>query len=187
MEPPEIDALAARARAGDHAAFDALVVAVADDLRIFLAARCPSLSLVEEVLQAALVAAFESLPSYRSGGTFLPWLKGIARHLLLKELRQRARHLALEGDALEAALVAGSVELLGPDDDDPGRQRADLEDCLGRLTPRARALLERHHVHGLPLARLARQFKQTTFAIASALKRIRQSVRACVESRGARA
>ena len=177
-DPDALDALALRARVGDAAAADALVEAVAGELRLFVAARCHALDLAEEVVQTALVAGFEALPRYRPEGTLLPWLKGIAKHLLARELRAQARFRRVEGDELAGLLIDAQAEQ--PVDDDPAVDLTRLEECLRQLSPRARALLERHHRDDVPLARLAQQFKQTTLAIASALKRIRQQVRSCM-------
>ncbi len=183
MDPATLDAVVDAARGGDHAAFTRLMELVVDDLRISIAARCSSRELVDEVLQASLVACFQSLANYRSEGTFLPWLKGVARNLLSRRLREQARHCFLEGDELEAVLHENSLRLMDQEPADDGTRQRDLAECLRQLSPRAREMLERHHVHGLSLALLARQFKQTTLAIASALKRIRRSLRDCVDAK----
>lgn len=183
MDPAELDTRVDAARGGDHKAFAHLMEAVVDDLRIFIAVRCTSRELVDEVLQASLVACFESLPNYRSVGTFLAWLKGIARHTLARALREQSRFHAIDGDALEAALQDASLRRLEGEAMDDDCRQLHVAECLRRLTPRAREMLERHHIHGLPLTQLARQFKQTTLAIASTLKRIRQALRDCVDAR----
>lgn len=182
MDPTALDHLVDTARSGDHAAFTAVMEAVVDDLRLFIAARCVSQELVDEVLQASLVACFQSLGNYRSEGTFVPWLKGMARNLLAKRLREQSRHRALEGDELEAVLHEESLRRMSHDQTADDAQQLSLVECLRLLSPRAREMLERHHVQGLSLAVLARQFKQTTLAIASTLKRVRRSLRECVES-----
>ncbi len=182
MDSTALDHLVDVARSGNHAAFTAVMEAVVDDLRLFIAARCVSQELVDEVLQASLVACFQSLGTYHSEGTFVPWLKGVARNLLSKRLREQSRHRYLEGDELEAALHEQSLQRMSQENEENDAQQLSLVDCLRNLSPRARELLERHHVQGLELAVLARQFKQTTLAIASALKRIRRSLRECVEA-----
>lgn len=172
----EIDALAARAQAGDRDAFHALILATHREVRLFVASRAWSLEMIEEIVQAAYVAAFESFATYRSGERFLPWLKGIAHNRLRKEARERARFARLPVD-LDDWLVD-----LPPEEGDDERERsqaARLQACLERLSPRARLMLERHYRHGLPLALLARQFKQTRQAIANVLHRTRAALRAC--------
>ncbi len=183
MDPAALDLVVDAARGGNHAAFTRLMEEVVDDLRLFIAARCASQELVDEVLQAALVACFQSLATYRSEGTFVPWLKGVARNLLCKRLREQARHCALEGDELEAVLHEDSLRRMTHDNPEDEARQHHLAECLRRLSPRAREMLERHHVHGLSLALLAQQFKQTTLAIASTLKRVRRQVRDCVEAK----
>jgi RNA polymerase sigma-70 factor, ECF subfamily len=179
----EVDSLVARVQDGDQDAFTHLVDEVMDDVRIFVSSRTHAFDLVDEVVQAAFVSAYESIRKYRLQGTFVSWLKGIARNLLLRELHDRARFHSVEGDALESALAQGAAETLAAQTSYDDREAlSDLEGCLGELSSRARQILQRHHADGVPMSRLAQQFKQTESAIASALKRIRQQVRACMES-----
>lgn len=186
MNTEQLDALARRVQDGDQEAFEDLVRAILLDLRVFIAARAPSLQVVEEVLQATLVTCYESIHTYKPHGTLLPWLKGIARNRLREEFRAQERYHTIEGNALEAMVLAGSaraVERLGEEDlreDELDRLRA----CLDRLGSRARTLLERRHAQGVSLQRLAQQFKQSVEKLANTLKSVRRAVRRCVnESR----
>ena len=172
----QIDALAARAQAGDRDAFHALILATHRELRLYVASRAWSLEMIEEIVQAAYVAAFESLATYRCAERFLPWLKGIAHNRLCKEARERARFARLPADV--ADLLSG-LPPEDPDEDHTRSQAQRLQTCLEKLSPRARLMLERHYRHGLPLALLAQQFKQTRQAIANVLHRAREALRAC--------
>jgi RNA polymerase sigma factor (sigma-70 family) len=184
MESRSLDELAVAARGGDRVAFHELMRATLPEVRLFIAARAYSLELVEEVLQATYVAGFESLPRYEPRGTLLPWLKGIAYNRLRRELDNRARHAH---DPLEQLIAGEGAHQLddapAADDDTLARMRR----CLERLAPRARELLERRHIAGEPVDGLAARFATTRDAIASSLKRIRASVRACMEPAGAAA
>jgi RNA polymerase sigma-70 factor (ECF subfamily) len=173
-----LDALALRARLGDTEAFHQLIVAVLDDLRGYCAGIAHRADLIEEVVQATLVAAFESLPRYEPRGCFLAWLKGIARNRLYKELHAHRNAARVGGDHLEEILCAASEEIAG-DDHEGDLER--LRQCLGGLAPRVRVLVERHHFEGVPLAVLARQFRQTVAALSMIMFRARGVLRTCVE------
>jgi RNA polymerase sigma-70 factor, ECF subfamily len=180
-DPAELDGLVARAQGGDREAFHALILATHREVRLFVAGRAWSLEMVEEIVQAAYVAAFESLATYRREGMFLPWLKGIAHNRLRKEARERARFDRMPAGAAD---LVGGVPAVDADADDDGEERRRsetqrLQGCLERLSPRARDILERHYAKGLPLAVLAQQFKQTRQAIANALHRTRAALREC--------
>ncbi|MBA2482650.1 MAG: sigma-70 family RNA polymerase sigma factor [Planctomycetes bacterium] len=176
----DIDRIVARAQTGDRDAFHELVIALQHEVRLFVASRAYSLDLIEEILQATFVTAWEKLGTYQTRGSFLPWLKGIAKNRLREEVRERARFASHTNDSLERvideAFVAHDLESAG--DDDASR----LSRCLERLAPRSRELIERHYAKGLGLNQLAQQFKQTRQAIASALHRIRRTVRACCDA-----
>src|SRR4051812_14838709 len=95
-EGARLDDLVVRIRAGDRPAFVALIAATQDEVRSFVAAHATTVDLVEEAVQAAYVTAFERLADYRPGGTFLPWLKGIARNRLRHETAHRRRWLSAD-------------------------------------------------------------------------------------------
>lgn len=181
MEPAELDTLAVRAQGGDREAFRELVIATQIAVRVAIAWRVRSQDLVEEVLQETFVVAYQQLPTYHPGGTFVPWLKGIARHLLSKELRARRRQVALEGDLVERILAGSDDE---PDPEDEARAATALHECLAALAPRARLLINRRYGEDLPLATLARQFKQKATTLATILMRIRACLQDCLRGKG---
>jgi RNA polymerase sigma-70 factor (ECF subfamily) len=179
--PAAIDVLVSRAQAGDRDAFHALVLALQNEIRLFVAARTAALDLVEEAVQGAFVTAWERLADYEPRGTFVAWLKGIARNRLHEQLRLRSRLGAAAGlDALVARSVddAEAADSVGAARHELVRLRA----CLERLPPRSRAMVQRRYAQEVPLAVLAQQFKQSVEALASLLQRVRRSLRACVEA-----
>ena len=110
MTSEEIDALVARAAAGDRAAFRTLVLELEMDLRFHLAALEVSEGLADEVLQATFVSAYQNLGQYRGAGAFRGWLKAIARNHMLRALRDQQRFCAANADTLEGALVGKGLE-----------------------------------------------------------------------------
>lgn len=184
MDHDPIDALVRRAQAGDQEAFHRLVVELQQELRLFVAARASAIDLVEEVMQAAFVTAYERLATYEPRGTFVPWLKGIARNRLSEELRSRRRFSSVSDDELESALIGAQLEHLEAEAETETRadELARMRGCIDKLGPRARLMLSRRYGDDLPLARLAQQFKQSEEAIASVLHRLRRSLRECIEA-----
>lgn len=188
MGPAEIDELVMAAQAGDQDALDAALRAVIPRLRVSIAARVPQVDWVEEILQETLLAAIEDLGRYRPEGCFLAWLRGIARNTVLSELRRRKRGATSVGDEVEAVLVGCALarsETEAADEaaaEERERHLDKMRTCIERLAPRARTILERRHGEGISLATLAQQFKQSAGAIAAQLKRLRRSVRECMEA-----
>src|SRR5947207_15695075 len=112
MSPEELDALVRRVQAGHKDGFADLFAATRKDVRIFLSAHASSADMVDEVLQAVFVACYEKMHTYELRGTFIPWLKGIARNLLLKELHQRSRYVVAENDAPENLILEDGITTL---------------------------------------------------------------------------
>ncbi|MFN3485943.1 MAG: RNA polymerase sigma factor, partial [Planctomycetota bacterium] len=104
----DVETLARRVKGGDRQAFAELYAATQRELRIFVSAYAASPEMVDEVLQAAYVSCWHSIGNYEPRGTFLAWLKGIARHHLLKALREQSRSVPLDRLVCEEAL--GRIE-----------------------------------------------------------------------------
>lgn len=175
-----------RCRDGEAAAFDALVLATQQDLRVYLAARAHAVELVDAVLQDTYIRAHAILDSHQTGRPVLPWLRGIARNCLREELRRRTRHqrrFASAGAQIDA-LLAENAEA-SPSEDVADRRSARLAHCLSRLPAPSRRLLHQYYVEDEPLTRLAQRFRRKASALASLLQRIRTALRDCLTHEGA--
>jgi RNA polymerase sigma factor (sigma-70 family) len=136
MQPPREETLVERARRGDTAAFEALVVAhqsLAFRTAFVLAGDAAD---AEEATQDAFVKAHRALGRFRTGEPFRPWLLTIVANEARNRRRARGRRTALAlraamepeasaGDPEEAALAAerrerllAAVEHLRDDDRD---------------------------------------------------------------------
>jgi len=181
MTPEELDALVRRVQAGDKNGFSDLFAATRKDVRIFLSAHASSADMIDEVLQAVFVACYEKIHVYELRGTFLPWLKGIAKNLLLKELHQRSRYVVAENDALESLIVEeGMASLRGQQEERREDSMRRLEDCLSKLTPRSRELIEEKYTRRAPIEQMAQSFQKSESWIAVTLFRIREALRTCI-------
>jgi RNA polymerase sigma-70 factor (ECF subfamily) len=184
MTPDEIDALVTRARGGDRAAFRALVLALEPDVRLCVGAFEVSDGLVEELVQATFVSAYQSLAQYKGGGAFRAWLKAIARNHLLRTLREQKRFADGGGDLLEGALVDTALEEIDRMDE-LERQTRRLRDCVAALPERLRALVERRYMEEASTVRLARELSRSEVWVRVTLCRVRQALRRCMEEAGA--
>lgn len=178
MGPEELDTLVRRVQGGDKTGFADLFAATRKDVRIFLSAHASSADMVDEVLQAVFVACYEKIHVYELRGTFVPWLKGIAKNLLLKELHQRSRYVVAENDALESLILEDGIASLREDPQTDSIQR--LENCLSKLTPRSRELIEEKYTRRAPIVKMAQSFQKSESWIAVTLFRIREALRTCM-------
>lgn len=177
MDAAELDRLALRMQAGDREAFRTMFLACERPVRLFLSAHATTPELVDEALQATFVACFESISTYELRGTFLFWLKGIARNRLLKELRERARHARLSGDQLDHQLARDDADGLDRGDE---HDSARLEHCLGTISPQIRTLLTRRYVEREAVKDIAATLGRTETWVSVTLHRARAFLRTCL-------
>lgn len=136
--------LVAAARAGDHEAFRALVephlpVAVASATIL-----TGSASDAADVVQDALLSAWQGLGSLREPDAFPAWFR---RHVIRSALRRiRTRGRVVELDAAAP---------LATDDLDRAVEGRTLGRAFGRLDDADRLLLTLHHAWALPVAETA--------------------------------
>lgn len=179
MDETELDQLVRRVQAGDREAFGEVVFAIRRELRIFLSAHASSIDMVEEVLQSTLVAAYENLGKYEPRGTFLCWTKGIARNLMLKEIKARSRYVAPDEDFLDRLAIEASASSLDAQD----RAEASVErlrSCLKKLPDNAMKLIEQRYFNRLSVRDLAKRNNRTESWAAVSLFRIRDILRDCM-------
>jgi len=180
------DRLARRIQGGDHQAFLELVEASERELRIVITLYACDLAMVDEVLQATYVTAFENIARYQPRGTLRAWLKGIARNLLYQELAARSRMHGVEGDLLEELLVASGRRQLDADpaDDQAEVRLRGLQECLLELSPEATRLIRSRYYENRPLDEIAGVFARSRSWVAVTLFRIRKTLLACLRQRG---
>jgi RNA polymerase sigma-70 factor (ECF subfamily) len=183
MDAFERDEVVRRVRSGEREAYRLLVEDLAAEIRSFVAAHGVALDLVEEVVQTAFVDAYLRIEAYQASGTFASWVKGFARNLLRRRLSERARARRTAVETLGALVAKAGLDEL--EDASVAEHRAArlvrLERCMHALAPQARELAMRRFVDGVPLNRLAQQFKRSRAAIANLLSRVRAALRDCVD------
>jgi RNA polymerase sigma-70 factor (ECF subfamily) len=183
MDAEALDALVRRAQGGDKAGFRELYVALERDVRLFISARVHDPELVDEILQASFVACYEHLREYEPRGTFVSWLKGIARHRLLRELEARRQARPAGAEDLDAILDRCALERAERLPEDAGEDR--LQECLKRLQETSRRLVSARYGDGLSISRISSLFERTENWVYVTLHRARSFLRACVKEKGA--
>jgi RNA polymerase sigma-70 factor (ECF subfamily) len=172
--------LAIRAGTGDKEAFTALVEATSAEIQAFVASRAACVSMIDEVVQATFVAAFESIGTYRPGGSPEAWLKGIARNRLHEVLRswRRSRQQPIDPIALVAAAAEPEDEVFA------GERYARLGACLERLPQAWRRLVEARYWTDTPVQEIAEQHGTSVGTVSQTLYRARGALLACLEAHG---
>jgi len=160
-------------------AFLTIVRSYGPTLRAFLSSQMFHLDDVDDLAQETFIAAYRSLNTFRRDQDFGAWLRGVARHKLLRYFEQssrRATHLErfrrdaallLENDLEQAAAATRSEQLQA------------MLTCIGKLPERIR-----HVVHSLldesKAAALAEELETTTGAIYQLQYRALKLLRECI-------
>jgi len=167
--------------AGDHAAFEVLVHQHLRHVRTFVALRAPVPQLIDEIAHETFVFAFRNLGLFTPGTSLRAWLRAIASNLLRAEVQRHAREHAGQLKYAERIAAKESVSPAAPDRSGPEVEA--LDECVRRLPPAMRQLLQLKYGDSMESDAIARIMNRTAAWVRTTLFRLRQSLRACVESR----
>lgn len=144
----------------------------------FITAVLRDFSARDDVLQDVAVAVLESFDSYDERRPFTPWAIGVARNQIGLYLRQRRRdRQTFDTDAIESLAAAFAMV---PEDESHLLDR--LRVCIARLSVRSRRLCELRYRDDLKPAAIAAAVSMSANGVSKALQRVRQQLRACIES-----
>ncbi len=153
----------ARVLGGDVDAFETLLVRYRTPVRRIVSRHVPG-DAVEEVVQDAFVRAYRSLPHFRAGGGFAPWLSGIAMRASTDYWRRRYRDREVPESALGEAhqqwmarVAFASANDAFCRDHDQREAREVLDRALDRLTPEERMVIHLVYLEELSGKEAARQ------------------------------
>ena len=163
----------ARARAGDTAAFAALVRRHQDRVFGFILRMLDARDEAMELTQDVFVKAWQALPGWRPEARFSTWLLQIARNAALDQLRRRRLiQFAPLDDGMDVADTAP-----GPEARYASRQRqALLENALQQIAAEHREILLLREIEDLSYAELAAVLGIAEGTVKSRLARARRAL-----------
>ncbi len=176
MESLDERVLVARARAGDEAAFAALVEAHQD--RVYGLARriVGRAEDAEEVAQDAFLRAWRALPEFRGESAFGTWVHRIASRLAL-DRRARVAQRARREESVESPPEVAANPAPGGGDD-PGPRLDRLLDLLGA---QARAAVVLYYYEDRSVADVATALDVPEGTVKTLLSRARTTLREAME------
>ncbi len=178
-ESPPIDATLDDVLRGNPDAFLLIVRAHGPSLRAYLASQIFHLDDVDDVAQETFIAAYRSLHTFRRGSDFGAWLRGIARHKLLRYFEQHGRHT----EAMEGFRRESSAHLQTELEDAASRTTSEhlqaMLVCIGKLPERMRQVV-RTWLEGGRSASLAEELQTTPAAVYQLQYRALKVLRECI-------
>lgn len=167
-----------QAKEGNEDAYSRIVEREQASLRAFIACRVRSPETAEDLAQEAFVVAYQQLDKFDPSCEFWPWLRGIARNLILNERRKLARREAFQEKLVEQAM--DSSEESGCDD---GAVYDALATCLTRVSDKMRQFIDFRYRMGLELAEIAQKLGITSGSARVIHVRLLRALRKCVEQK----
>ena len=179
-----LDDLVLQVQGGDSEAFNDIMVQCHNELMGFLSVRVSNQDMLEEVAQSTWITCYNKIQGYEPRKTFLSWLKGIARFKVLEAIREKQRHLPVENDRLEHALLAQQARKASSNDDQQSDIFSKLQQCIHKLSPKARELIESYYHQNHPIEEIATDLQRSKSWVTVNLFRTRKALKQCLSSMG---
>lgn len=130
----------------------------------------------EDILQQSKLVMWRSFEQFTPGTNFGAWARKIILHQVLNFRRKKKRdRLWFNDDIL--ALVADELEEA---DEALERQQAALRDCVNKLPPDHREILQQRYFGNQSIADIAASVQRTEGALYRLLSRIRKNLHDCI-------
>lgn len=183
------------AKAGDRPSLEQLLLAHYDDLTSFLAQRLreakPGLLSVEDLVQQTMMQVFRDIKRFepRASVSFSAWLKAIANHRILDEIRNKRRQKRggdwqrRWGIETESGNVLNPIDAAPATDNSPSRSVSRHEkwqkliELMQQLEPDQRQAVRLRFLEGLSIEEIAVAMDKTTGSIRGLLHRGKATLR----------
>ena len=176
-DPRVVKRLVERARAGDHDAFEELVVSYRSLLRHILWARLHEPADVMDVLQETMLRAYRGLARFRGDCSFATWIGQIATNAANSYLERQARH---HPRWLESESERHEELLIDPDTPEHDAVRAEfwaaVDVGLARLPREMRTALTLCDIHGMSYLEIAHAARCPIGTVRSRIFRARRAM-----------
>ena len=161
--------------------FEILVRENSTMLTSFLRCTVKDPTTVDDLFQETFLIAWKNLSRYDRSRPFAPWIRGIATRLVLAERRRRTRFKALDENDLSK--LDGFFTDLNASPGDTWSEKLDtLRQCLDRLRPPMRRVLDLRYEGNLGCQSIAEAVGDSIEAVKKRLQRARSALALCLES-----
>lgn len=146
-------------------------------VRAFLRSLLNSWDEVDDVMQNTSLVAWRKHAQFEPGTSFLNWLMTIARFEALNHRRGQARSRLVLSDEVIDLIAEEALH----EDAAAERERQALEQCLEKLPPAQRELLQASYQPGVRFNEIAAQTNRSVQALYKTIQRLRAALLACIE------
>ncbi|GAA5480957.1 sigma-70 family RNA polymerase sigma factor [Haloferula sargassicola] len=165
------------------AELDAVVREQHASLRYFIRSLGVNFAWVDDLAQETFLIAYRKWHELDDSANAGPWLRRIARNLVMNEMAKSGRRQRLIDENLTTLLIEAAP--IGPEPGELGdaevRHQA-LRGCLERLTLRTRKVVEARYFRDRNATEIAAELSMTSVAVRKVLFNARQNLAACLNS-----
>lgn len=146
-------------------------------LYLYILAQYPNPTEAEEILQETNIIIWRKFEQFEEGTNFIAWASQIARYEVLKHLervkrdRKHFSHQFVEQLAADALEVSPRWEA----------RREALQECLQKLKPKDRKLIQRRYAPGSNGKSVAEALNRPANSVYQSLGRIRRTLLECID------
>lgn len=149
------------------------------DIYAYIYAMVPNHQAASDVMQETNLALWRKVNQAEEIRNFDGWVREVARYEVLTYLKKAKREKLRFAPELvdimaeEAPAASGAIE----------GQRQALRDCMQKLSPENRDLVQRRYAPGGSVKAIARTLGRSVGAVSQTLYRLRNALQDCVEKR----
>jgi RNA polymerase sigma-70 factor (ECF subfamily) len=156
--------------------FVGLLLQVQPRIYAYIRAQIPVRADAEDVFQETVMALWSEYAAFQPDSSFLAWAYGFARNKVLHYHRSTARQKRLfSEDAVRQ--IAAEAEAMS---EELGAVQDALRNCLTKLRPTDREVVQRCYGTDMTVANVATQLGRSVNTVKSILKRCRRALYDCI-------
>ena len=161
----------------EHAEFIQELTAAQPLIYAYVYSLLPNRAAAQDVLQETNITLWKKMKDFRPGSSFPAWACRVAYFKVLSARRRMGRDLLVLDDSVFDALA----ERHGDEAGRMQRRFLILRQCMEKLPPRSRSLVDRRYAPQGSVQQLAREENRTVGAISQMLYRIREELLQCIK------
>jgi RNA polymerase sigma-70 factor, ECF subfamily len=164
--------------------FDQILIATQRQIRSYIAGMGVPMGDIDDVAQDVYIEYYRHQAQLPANVQPIGWLKGIARNLSLNYFRRQGRTARFLAELCESlSSEASFLDVAGADE----RALSILRDCVSKLDPADRQLLEWYYVEETTADVIGGRLGRPASSVRVTLMRLRDSLRACMQQALAKA
>ena len=161
--------------------FEALVREHTNMLTVYLRSALHNTSDVDDLFQETMIVAWRRMDDFDHTRPFAPWLRGIAKKLVLAHSRKQVRFLC---NPLVLDRVDARLSQLSSRQGDTWEEKAEvLHACVQSLPEHYRTVVSQRYFQQQAILQVSEALKLSTAAVKKRLQRARSLVLECIEGK----